>query len=71
MAKKFTTPTTAWAIIRYSADGYSYIDIDSIDCLKELSEKRAEKTEKECGPMWTKANTRGKAVCVTISVQEV
>lgn len=71
MAKQFTTPTTAWAVIRYSADGYSYIDIDSIDCLRELTEKRAAKTEKECGPSWTKANARGKIVAVTISIQEV
>lgn len=60
-------PQTAWAVTRYSIDGYSYIDILTVDSLPELSLERAHKADKQCGLQWARDNVIGQAIEISIS----
>jgi hypothetical protein len=58
--------TTAWAVIRCSVGGFSYIDCESIACLPELAIKRAEEIDKQFGPQWAQNNVISQVIEVTI-----
>ena len=55
-----------WAITRYSNDGYSYIDTETLSCLPEISKEKANRVDRECGPTWAKDNAQGKAVEIVL-----
>jgi len=61
---------TSWAVVRYSTDGYAYIDTETIACLPELAIKKAREADEHCGPQWAKANRLGKAVEVVIAIKK-
>jgi len=51
-----TKETIAWAIVRYSVDGYSYIDTETISALPSISFDKAISVNKQCGQQWSKDN---------------
>ena len=61
---------TAWTVTRYSADGYSYIDILSIASLPDMALEEAQEVDRQCGPQWAANNVIGQAIEVTISKKE-
>ncbi len=64
-----TKPTTAFAVIRASVDGYSYIDVETLSSLPSQAEEKAEKVDKNM-PQWAKNNYRGPVRKVIITVAE-
>ncbi len=45
-----------FAAIRRNDEGKEWIDIDTISCLLPVSENKAERENKACGPIWVKDN---------------
>jgi hypothetical protein len=57
---------SAFAMMRDSVDGHTYIDISTISHLREFTQEKANTIDKDCGPTWVRDNKQVKIIKISI-----